>query len=75
MLVDRQLKMLKKLWPLLKPGGQLLYATCSLLVEENAGVVSRFLAQQTDARENRIVPVRDINCFRGQRKPTAFIML
>jgi 16S rRNA (cytosine967-C5)-methyltransferase len=53
MLVDRQLKMLKKLWPLLKPGGQLLYATCSLLVEENAGVVSRFLAQQTDARENR----------------------
>jgi 16S rRNA (cytosine967-C5)-methyltransferase len=52
-LADRQLNMLAKLWPLLKPGGRLLYATCSLLKEENAGVVSRFLSQQTAAREIR----------------------
>jgi 16S rRNA (cytosine967-C5)-methyltransferase len=52
-LVDRQLNMLTKLWPLLKPGGRLLYATCSLLTEENAGVVSRFLSQQTAVREIR----------------------
>jgi len=53
MLAHRQLDMLNKLWPLLKPGGRLLYATCSLLMEENAGVVSRFLAQQMAAREIR----------------------
>ena len=53
MLADRQLNMLKKLWPLLKPGGRLLYATCSLLREENAGVVSRFLMQESAAREIR----------------------
>ena len=52
-LVDRQINMLQKLWPLLKPGGRLLYATCSLLTEENTGVVSRFLAQHTQAREIR----------------------
>jgi 16S rRNA (cytosine967-C5)-methyltransferase len=53
MLADRQLNMLEKLWPLLKPGGRLLYSTCSLLKEENAEVVSRFLAQQAATREIR----------------------
>lgn len=52
-LANRQRNMLNKLWPLLKPGGRLLYATCSLLEEENADVVSKFLAQQSDAREIR----------------------
>ncbi len=31
---------------LLKPGGRLVYATCSLLAEENQAVVERFLADQ-----------------------------
>jgi len=52
-LAERQLNMLKKLWPLLKPGGRLLYATCSLLREENTAVISDFLAQQNGAREIR----------------------
>ena len=52
-LADRQTSMLAKLWSLLKPGGRLLYSTCSLLMEENATVISRFLEQQTDAREIR----------------------
>ncbi len=30
---------------LVKPGGRLVYATCSLLDEENEGIVSQFLAQ------------------------------
>jgi 16S rRNA (cytosine967-C5)-methyltransferase len=37
------------LWPLLKPGGTLLYATCSILAEENSQVVRRFLDRQVDA--------------------------
>jgi 16S rRNA (cytosine967-C5)-methyltransferase len=37
------------LWPLLKPGGTLLYATCSIIDEENCQVVQRFLAAKADA--------------------------
>jgi 16S rRNA (cytosine967-C5)-methyltransferase len=33
---------------LLKPGGRLVYATCSLLAEENEDIVSAFLAERAD---------------------------
>jgi 16S rRNA (cytosine967-C5)-methyltransferase len=48
-LAEQQLRILQGLWPLLKPGGTLLYATCSILDEENSQVVQHFLAQQADA--------------------------
>jgi 16S rRNA (cytosine967-C5)-methyltransferase len=38
-----QLKMLQAAWSLLKPGGRLLYATCSLLRAENEVVINGFL--------------------------------
>ena len=38
------------MWPLLAPGGRLLYATCSVLREENERVVAAFLAAHADAR-------------------------
>lgn len=44
-LAGLQLRILCGLWPLLKPGGALLYATCSVLVEENSEVIERFLAR------------------------------
>lgn len=44
-----QSNILLGLWPLLKPGGTLLYATCSILEDENSQVVRRFLEQQADA--------------------------
>ena len=36
-------------WPLLAAGGTLLYATCSILREENAEQVEAFLARTPDA--------------------------
>jgi 16S rRNA (cytosine967-C5)-methyltransferase len=44
-----QLQLLEGLWPLLKPGGTLLYATCSILEEENSNVVQAFLARHAGA--------------------------
>ncbi len=48
-LAQQQLAILAGLWPLLKPGGKLLYATCSILREENDAVVAQFLGERTDA--------------------------
>ena len=44
-----QEKLLNQLWPLLKPGGILVYATCSVLIDENRGQISRFLKHHDDA--------------------------
>jgi 16S rRNA (cytosine967-C5)-methyltransferase len=38
------------LWPLLAPGGKLLYATCSVFAQENAELVQAFLASLSGAR-------------------------
>jgi 16S rRNA (cytosine967-C5)-methyltransferase len=49
-LVAQQRRILAALWPLLAPGGRLLYVTCSLLRAENEGVVVPFLAAHADAQ-------------------------
>ncbi len=41
---SQQLAILAGLWPALKPGGRLLYVTCSVLAAENDEVVDRFAA-------------------------------
>lgn len=45
----QQLSILNGLWPLLKSGGQLLYATCSILEAENDAVIGAFLEQHSGA--------------------------
>jgi 16S rRNA (cytosine967-C5)-methyltransferase len=42
---------------LVKPGGRLVYATCSLLREENEGVVEAFLAQHPDYRQRNAAEI------------------
>jgi 16S rRNA (cytosine967-C5)-methyltransferase len=50
-LAARQAKLLEALWPLLAPGGRLIYATCSALCAENSEVVGGFLARCGEARD------------------------
>lgn len=50
-LVQRQAGIMAALWPRLKRGGRLLYATCSLLPEENELQIEKFVANNADCRE------------------------
>lgn len=45
-----QSQILDAIWPLLKPGGTLLYATCSVLPEENTHQVAAFLKRTPGAK-------------------------
>ena len=58
---EQQLAILSGRWPLLKPGGVLLYATCSVLREENAQVIARFLEGAADARIDPIDEAYGVN--------------
>ncbi|MFC3033209.1 16S rRNA (cytosine(967)-C(5))-methyltransferase RsmB [Pseudoalteromonas fenneropenaei] len=48
-LATLQAEILRQIWPLLKSGGTLVYATCSVLPQENQQQISAFLAAHTDA--------------------------
>lgn len=49
-LARTQKRLLKALWPLLKPGGRLLYGTCSVFALENQTQIENFLSQHPGAR-------------------------
>lgn len=48
--VQQQFKLLEALWRRLKPRGRLLYATCSVLPEENTDQIGAFLQRHPDAK-------------------------
>ena len=77
-LTEQQSELIKTLWALLKPGGRLIYATCSVLKQENEQCVERFLAETGGAAE---VPIEaswglPANCGRqilpGQHQADGF---
>lgn len=55
-LAATQQQLLQNLWPMLAPGGLLLYATCSTLKAENEQQIEKFLASRSDASEQVIQP-------------------
>ncbi|MBU2923498.1 16S rRNA (cytosine(967)-C(5))-methyltransferase RsmB [Colwellia sp. 1_MG-2023] len=63
-LVILQQQILKETWSLLKPGGTLLYATCSILPQENNEQIEHFIKNNTDAK---LIP---IDCEQNQAKGT-----
>ncbi len=53
-------RILEALWPLLRPGGRLLYVTCSVLTAENDSVVTPFLEAHPDAAGDTVLPNNNI---------------
>jgi 16S rRNA (cytosine967-C5)-methyltransferase len=49
-LAGQQRRLLHALWPLVRPGGRLLYCTCSVFKAEGQAQVQAFLARHKDAR-------------------------
>lgn len=52
-LVAHQAALLDAAWPMLRPGGRLVYATCSVLRDENDRQIDAFLARTPSARALR----------------------
>ena len=49
-LTELQQQILNNIWSLLKPGGTLIYATCSILPEENVQQIQQFLSENNNAK-------------------------
>ncbi|MBF0157738.1 MAG: RsmB/NOP family class I SAM-dependent RNA methyltransferase [Magnetococcales bacterium] len=60
--LSRQAALLEAAAALVRPGGTLVYATCSILAPENQGSVTRFLAGN---RQFRLLAAGDRDPFRG----------
>ncbi len=66
-LAEYQKGLLHALWPLLAPGGVLLYTTCSVFPTENECVLQTFLADNPDAQEKTIAATWGNTCTLGRQ--------
>ena len=69
-LVTLQQQILKETWSLLKPGGTLLYATCSVLPQENSEQIKHFIENNSDAE---LLTINNNN--RLEEEPTGWQLL
>ena len=47
---EQQIRLLENLWGMLRPGGRLVYATCSIFPTENVAVVKEFMDNHSEAK-------------------------
>ncbi|PVZ68179.1 16S rRNA (cytosine(967)-C(5))-methyltransferase RsmB [Pelagibaculum spongiae] len=66
-LTEIQQLLLQKLWSCLKPGGKMLYATCSILPAENSQQIEKFLENTSDAKELPIEAAWGQSCQHGRQ--------
>ncbi len=62
-----QNQLLGALWVCLKPGGLLLYSTCSVLPQENSAIVDRFIRAHEDANLEPIDTQWGVECTIGKQ--------
>jgi len=62
-----QLAILQKIWTTLKPGGLLLYTTCSILSQENSEIVAKFIESSDNAKYEGINVDWGVECPLGRQ--------
>jgi NOL1/NOP2/sun family putative RNA methylase len=55
-LASLQKKLIRRAWQLLRPGGRLVYSTCTMAPEENEAIIDWHLKRQPNARVNQTTP-------------------
>jgi 16S rRNA (cytosine967-C5)-methyltransferase len=63
-----QLRLLTQLWETLADDGYLLYATCSVLPQENSAVIAAFLKERADAEEVEIDERHGMKQLHGRQR-------
>ena len=66
-LVQRQQRLLEALWPCLAADGLLLYATCSILPQENSEQMARFAGRHADAKIESMPGEWGVECAVGRQ--------
>ena len=66
-LLHSQRKLLRSLWQCLKPGGLLLYTTCSVLRQENDTIIADFLDSSDNAKYQGITADWGVECDFGRQ--------
>lgn len=62
---EQQRRILDGLWPTLRPGGRMIYATCSVFMVENEAQISSFLERTPDARSVPLDGFGEWGCVTG----------
>jgi 16S rRNA (cytosine967-C5)-methyltransferase len=67
---NQQKMMLQAMWQLLKKGGKLLYATCSIFPDENQRVIDAFIRDHQDVKEVKWTVGSEYNRHENQLIPS-----
>lgn len=67
--VAQQKRLLNALWPCLRAGGKLLYATCSIFGAENKGQIEAFVLSHRDASPAQCALSAEVDAAGGQLLP------